>query len=160
MAKKSAGIIVYRVRSGVIEVFITHLGGPYWKNKDYRAWSFPKGEFNDSEAPFHAAIREFQEETGQPIEGEFLELTPHSTSGKRVFAWAVEGEVDENRIVSNVFELEWPLNSGNIQTFPEVDRGAWFDIDEAKQRVHKGLVPIFEELQRKIGNAQYGYSNA
>jgi predicted NUDIX family NTP pyrophosphohydrolase len=159
MAKKSAGIIVYRWRSGAMEVFIVHLGGPYWKNKDYRAWSFPKGEFSENEPPLEAAIREFQEETGQPIEGEFLELTPHNASGKRILAWAVEGEVDENSIQSNLFELEWPPNSGTVRKFPEIDRGAWFDIEEAKKRVHKGLAPVFEELQRKIGSAQGARSN-
>lgn len=137
-----------------MEVFITHLGGPYWKNKDYRAWSFPKGEFDDNEEPLAAAIREFREETGQPVEGEFLELTPPNTpGGKRVFAWAVEGDVDESRIVSNTFEIEWPPASGNLQQFPEIDRGAWFDIEEAKKRVHKGLVPVFDELQGKVGKA-------
>ena len=155
MAKKSAGIIVYRLQSGLLEVFVGHLGGPYWEKKNYRAWCFPKGEFEDDEEPFDAAIREFKEETGQTIEGEFIELTPHkNSSGKVVYAWAVEGKIDEGAIQSNLFELEWPPKSGNIQKFPEIDRGAWFDIKEAKKRVHKGLIPIFEELEKKIGKPQ------
>lgn len=151
MVKKSAGIIVYRKQTNALEVFIAHLGGPYWEKKDYRAWSFPKGEFGNDENPFDAALREFQEETGQSIQGNFIELTPHrNPSGKLVFAWAVEGHVDENNINCNFFELEWPPGSGNIQQFPEIDRGAWFDLSEAKKRVHKGLVPILEELEVKI----------
>lgn len=155
MAKKSAGIIVYRTYTGVLEVFIAHLGGPYWEKKDYRAWSFPKGEFEDDENPFDAALREFQEETGQSIQGDFIELTPsRNPSGKLVYAWAVEGVIDEKKIKSNLFELEWPPGSGNVQKFPEIDRGAWFNIAEAKKRVHKGLVPIFDELEIKIGKLQ------
>jgi predicted NUDIX family NTP pyrophosphohydrolase len=155
MAKKSAGIIVYRTHAGILEVFIAHLGGPYWERKDYRAWSFPKGEFEDNEIPFDAALREFQEETGQSVQGDFIELTPQrNPSGKLIYSWAVEGDLDENGIKSNLFELEWPPDSGNIQKFPEIDRGKWFDIDEAKKRVHKGLVPILEELEKKIGKPQ------
>ena len=155
MSKKSAGIIVYRKQTNALEVFIAHLGGPYWEKKDYRAWSFPKGEFADDENPFDAALREFQEETGQSIQGNFVELTPNrNPSGKLVYAWAVEGEVDEKKIKSNLFELEWPSGSGNVQKFPEIDRGAWFNIAEAKKRVHKGLVPIFDELEMKVGKLQ------
>lgn len=152
MAKQSAGIIVFRRHHGVLEVLIAHLGGPYWEKKDYRAWSFPKGEIGEGEAPFAAALREFQEETGQSIQGDFVELTPHrNPSGKLVYAWAVEGNLDENEIKSNVFELEWPPGSGTRRQFPEIDRAAWFAVDEAKRRVHKGLVPIFEELEKIIG---------
>jgi predicted NUDIX family NTP pyrophosphohydrolase len=155
MSKKSAGIIVYRTHKGALEVFIAHLGGPYWEKKDYRAWSFPKGEFDDDENPFEAALREFREETGQSIQGNFIELAPNrNPSGKLVYAWAVEGNIDEKNIKSNLFELEWPPGSGNMQKFPEIDRGAWFNVAEAKERVHKGLVPIFDELEIKIGKLQ------
>lgn len=151
MAKKSAGIIVYRTRTGVLEVFIAHLGGPYWEKKEYRAWSFPKGEFENEEKPLDAALREFREETGQSIQGNFVALTPHRIpSGKLVYAWAVEGEIDENNIRSNLFELEWPPGSGNVRKFPEIDRGAWFNIAEAKKRVHEGLVPFFDELEQNV----------
>lgn len=152
MARKSAGIIVYRARNGKLEVLLGHLGGPYWANKDRRAWSFPKGEFEDEE-PFEAALREFQEETGQPIAGNFVELKPLRQPGNKiVYAWAVEGDVDADSIVSNSFKMEWPPRSGKVQSFPELDRAAWFEIEEAKAHVHKGLVPIFEELQDLLRN--------
>jgi predicted NUDIX family NTP pyrophosphohydrolase len=151
MPKKSAGIIVYRIRSGLLELFLAHSGGPFWEKKDYNAWTFPKGEFEEGEEPFDAALREFREETGQSVQGDFIELTPRrNPSGKMVYAWACEGDVDEKAVRSNLFEMEWPPGSGNVQKFPEVDRGAWFDISEAKKRVHKGLVPILEELEKKI----------
>jgi predicted NUDIX family NTP pyrophosphohydrolase len=152
MPTRSAGILVYRRRPTGLEVFLVHPGGPFWAKKDQGAWSIPKGEFGDAENPLDAARREFTEETGQTISGEFLTLTPsRQPSRKIVHAFAVEGNVDADNIVSNEFELEWPPRSGVMQRFPEIDRGAWFAIAEAKKRMHAGLVPILEELERLIG---------
>ncbi len=146
MPKRSAGIILYRLAGDRLQVFLCHPGGPFWKNRDAHAWSFPKGEFDD-EAPFDAARREFEEETGKRANGPFLALTPCKQSGgKLVHAWAVEGDIDETAIVSNEFEMEWPPKSGRTRRFPEIDRGAWFDIDEARERIHKGLIPMLDEL--------------
>jgi predicted NUDIX family NTP pyrophosphohydrolase len=148
---KSAGILVYRRREAGLEVFLVHPGGPFWAKKDLGAWSIPKGEFGDEEDPLDAALREFSEETGQTIGGDFLTLTPaKQKSRKIVHAFAVEGEVDAERIVSNEFEMEWPPRSGKLQRFPEIDRGAWFPLAEAKQRIHAGLILLLDELARSL----------
>lgn len=152
MAKQTAGILVYRRRRGAIEVFLAHPGGPFWAKKDLAAWSIPKGEFLDPETPLDAARREFAEEIGQSIDGAFMALTPRkSPGGKMIHAFAVEGEVDSGKVQSNLFEMEWPPHSGRMQSFPEVDRAAWFEIDDARQRLHKGQVPILEELLARLG---------
>jgi predicted NUDIX family NTP pyrophosphohydrolase len=149
---KSAGILVYRRREAGVEVFLVHPGGPFWAKKDLGAWSIPKGEFGDEKDPLEAALREFAEETGQTIGGDFLTLTPaKQKSRKIVHAFAVEGEVDSERILSNEFEMEWPPRSGKIQRFPEVDRGAWFPLAEARTHIHAGLVPVLDELARTLG---------
>jgi predicted NUDIX family NTP pyrophosphohydrolase len=151
MVKQTAGILVYRRRKGAIEVFLAHPGGPFWAKKDLAAWSIPKGEFLDPESPLEAAKREFAEEIGQSVEGEFLTLTPRKSSGgKMVHVFAVEGEVDAAKVTSNRFEMEWPPRSGKMQSFPEVDRAAWFGIDDARQRLHKGQVPILDELLARL----------
>jgi predicted NUDIX family NTP pyrophosphohydrolase len=152
MPASSAGILVYRRRPAGLEVFLVHPGGPFWAKKDEGAWSIPKGEFGDAEQPLAAARREFTEETGQTIDGAFLTLTPaKQPSRKIVHAFAIEGDVDADAIVSNEFELEWPPRSGAKQRFPEIDRGTWFAIAEARKRVHAGLAPILDELERVIG---------
>src|SRR3569833_289314 len=151
MAKQTAGILVYRRRKGVIEVFLAHPGGPFWAKKDLAAWSIPKGEFVDPETPLDAARREFAEEIGQSVAGEFIALTPvRPKGGKTIYAFAVEAEVDADKVESNLFEMEWPPHSGKMQSFPEVDRGAWFGIDDARTRLHKGQLPILEELVAKL----------
>jgi predicted NUDIX family NTP pyrophosphohydrolase len=151
MPTNSAGILVYRRRPSRLEVFLVHPGGPFWAKKDAGAWSIPKGEFAGAENALDAARREFTEETGQTISGEFLALTPaKQKSRKIVHAFAVDGDIDADNIVSNEFELEWPPRSGVMQRFPEIDRGAWFAIADAKKRVHAGLMPILEELERLL----------
>jgi len=151
MAKQTAGLLVYRRRQGEIEVFLAHPGGPYWAKKDAGAWSIPKGEFLDPEAPLAAAKREFLEEIGQSVEGEFLALTPRKPpGGKTIHAFAVEGDVDADNVTSNLFDMEWPPHSGRMQSFPEVDRGAWFKIDEARRRLMKGQILILEELIERL----------
>jgi predicted NUDIX family NTP pyrophosphohydrolase len=149
MPKRSAGILVYRRGGAGIEIFLVHPGGPFWAKKDLRAWSIPKGEYGEGEDPFTVALREFREETGQEVAGEWLPLSTVKTpGGKWLTCWAVEGEVDAAAIVSNSFEMEWPPRSGRRQSFPEVDRAAWFPLAEARERVHAGMVPILEELAR------------
>jgi predicted NUDIX family NTP pyrophosphohydrolase len=147
MAKQSAGILLYRKIDDQLQVFLVHPGGPFFKNKDDDAWSIPKGEFLDDEDALTAAKREFLEETGQSVDGNFIPLNPVTLkSGKKVFAWALEGDINHEIIVSNLFEIEWPPKSGKKQSFPEVDRAAWFDIETAKLKINGAQVGFIEEL--------------
>jgi predicted NUDIX family NTP pyrophosphohydrolase len=148
MAKHSAGLLMYR-RRGELEVFLVHPGGPFWAKKDAGAWSIPKGEYRPGDDPLAAARREFREETGFPVAGEFIPLTPiKQPSGKIIQAWAVEGDCDAEAIRSNTFTLEWPPRSGRQQEFPEVDRAAWFTLTAAREKIIKGQVGFLEELQK------------
>ena len=147
MSKQSAGILLYRKVKGELQIFLIHPGGPFFKNKDIGGWSIPKGELIDGEEPLDAAKREFAEETGQKIDGNFIKLKPVTQkSGKKVHAWAVEGDVDHEAIVSNLFEMEWPPKSGKKQSFPEIDRAAWFDVGMAKVKINAGQVGLVDEL--------------
>ena len=149
MEKKSAGILLYRRVNTAPEVLLVHPGGPFWKNKDIGAWSVPKGEFADDEQPLIAAVREFKEELGIDVSGDFIELIPQKQkSGKIVYAWALEQDTDVDDIVSNTFELEWPPRSGKMIEIPEVDRAGWFSMDEAKLKIIPGQIPIIENLER------------
>jgi len=147
MSKQSAGILLYRKTNNMLQVFLVHPGGPFFKNKDAGAWSIPKGEFLDGENPLAAAKREFREETGQSIDGDFIELKPvYLKSGKKVYAWAVEGDIDHELIESNLFETEWPPKSGKRQSFPEIDRAAWFGINEAKEKINAGQAGLIDNF--------------
>lgn len=149
--RKSAGLLVYRVKDKVVEVFLVHPGGPFWKAKDAGAWSIPKGEFLDGEEPLLAAKREFTEETGQVINGEFIELkTIQQKGGKLVYAWAVEGEVDADNIVSNTFRQEYPYKSGKWITIPEVDKAAWFSIEDAREKINSAQAVLLDDLLEKL----------
>ena len=151
MAKKSAGILLYRIIKRSIEVFLVHPGGPYWAKKDEGAWSIPKGEFDDDEEPLAAAKREFEEETGINISGEFIELNAiKQKNGKLVYAWAIEGNIDPSTTKSNSFEIEWPPRSGTMKSFPEIDKAEWFDITEAMRKINSGQLPLIKELHEKI----------
>ncbi|WP_121354947.1 NUDIX domain-containing protein [Flavisolibacter nicotianae] len=151
--RKSAGLLVYRKKNKAVEVFLVHPGGPFWKGKETGAWSIPKGEFNDSEEPLQAARREFREETGQEVTGQFVELkTVQQKSGKLVYAWAVEGEVDHENIVSNTFRLEYPSKSGKWISIPEVDKAAWFSIADAKEKINPAQVALLDDLLQKINS--------
>lgn len=150
-SRTSAGILLYRFRGGVPEVFLVHPGGPYWTNKDEGAWSIPKGEFDDGDDALAAARREFEEETGQRIDGDFVALTPQKQkSGKVVHAWAVEGDVDAAAIVSNTFTVEWPPRSGKRQAFPEVDRAAWLELGAARAKILAGQRGFLDELKQQL----------
>jgi len=152
MPKQSAGILLYRNINSQLQVFLVHPGGPFFKNKDAGAWSIPKGEFEDDEDPQLAAKREFLEETGQSVDGDFIKLSPIKLkSGKTVYAWAVEGDIDHSTIVSNLFEIEWPPRSGKMASFPEVDRAAWLDVAEAFLKVNAAQVGLIEELVELLG---------
>jgi predicted NUDIX family NTP pyrophosphohydrolase len=148
MAKLSAGLLLYRVREGTLEVFLVHPGGPFWAKKDLGAWSIPKGEIDEGEEPLEAARREFEEETGFTPEGMFRELTPvRQRSGKIVHAWAVEGDCESAAIRSNTFSMEWPPRSGRQQEFPEVDRAGWFSIPEARERILDGQQALLAQVE-------------
>lgn len=153
MPRLSAGILLYRFRDGTLEVFLVHPGGPFWAKEDLGAWSIPKGEFAEGEDPLDAAKREFEEETGFSVEGDFHELGPlKQPSGKIVHAWAVEGDCDASAIESNTFTMEWPPRSGRRQEFPEVDRAGWFDAGTAKEKILKGQVGFIGELEAIIND--------
>jgi len=148
MPKQSAGILLYRNKTTTLQIFLVHPGGPFFKNKDEGVWSIPKGEFLDDEDPLAAAKREFLEETGQVIDGTFIQLSPvQLKSGKIIHAWAIEGDIDHKTITSNHFEMEWPPKSGKIQSFPEVDRAGWFEASEAKIKLNAAQVKLVEELE-------------
>jgi predicted NUDIX family NTP pyrophosphohydrolase len=150
MPKRSAGLLMFR-RFSPLEVFLVHPGGPFWQKKDAAAWTIPKGEYEPSEEPLTAARREFQEETGFPIDGEFLPLGEITqASGKIVTAFAVEGDCDPARLVSNTCQVEWPPRTGRMIEIPEVDRGAWFNIDEARQKIFTAQRPLLDRLERIV----------
>ena len=147
--------MLFRRSGGALELLLVHPGGPFWARKDDGAWSIPKGEYEETEDPQAAALREFEEELGQP-----LPVLDHSTltelgsarqpGGKVVTAWAAEGDLDAAGIVSNTFELEWPPRSGKLQQFPEVDRAAWFTVDEARTKILRGQLPLIDALTDTI----------
>jgi predicted NUDIX family NTP pyrophosphohydrolase len=151
MANQSAGILLYRIKNKHLQLFLVHPGGPFWAKKDQGAWSIPKGEFVDEENPLVAARREFEEETGVMISGNFIELPPiKQKSGKIIYAWAVEGDIDPSAIVSNLFTIEWPPKTGRMQQFPEVEKGGWFEEDEAKEKINPGQLALIGELKKKL----------
>ena len=156
MPKLSAGILLYRIKNKKPEVFLCHPGGPFYKKKDDGVWSIPKGEFGDAEEPMAAAKREFEEETGQKIEGHLIPLKPirYKDGRKIVYAWAVEGEIDIEKIRSNLFQLEWPPKSGKYIDVPEVDKGGWFDIASARQKILPTLASLLDDfLEKEISKA-------
>jgi predicted NUDIX family NTP pyrophosphohydrolase len=144
---QSAGVLMFRINKGMIEFFLVHPGGPFWKNKDWGSWSIPKGEFGKEEEPLAAAIREFAEETGLQLQGDFISLSPvKQRSGKWIYAYGLQGDLDPVALRSNTFSLEWPPRSGKYIDVPEVDRGEWFDYQTAKEKLIPGQVAILDEL--------------
>lgn len=152
MAKReSAGILPYRLHRGTLQFFLVHHGGPFWAHKDAGAWSICKGELQDSEEALQAAIREFKEETGTEAKGPFTELTPvMQKGGKKVYAWATEQDLDAEGIQCNTFTVQWPPRSGQWQTFPEVDKGGWFNLEEAKEKINAAQILFLEETARRL----------
>jgi predicted NUDIX family NTP pyrophosphohydrolase len=148
VAQASAGILMWRRRAGEIEVLLTHFGGPMWRNKDEGAWAIPKGLIEPGEAPEAAARREFEEELGVKPEGELVSLGRiRQKGGKWVEAFALEGALDADAIVSNRFTVEWPPRSGRFGSYPEVDRAAWFSLDEARRMILPSQLPILDRLE-------------
>lgn len=151
MPNQSAGLLLYRRTNGKLEVLLCHPGGPFWARKDDGAWSIPKGEFTAGEDPLCAAKREFCEETGQNVDGHFIELEPvKQPSGKVVFAWAIEADFDPAGLKSNTFTMEWPPKSGSRQEFPEIDRAEWFDIPTACCKLLTGQLPLLDQLEAVV----------
>ena len=152
MAARSAGILLFRRRRAGTEVLLVHPGGPFWARRDEGAWSIPKGEHADGEDALTCARREFEEETGTaPPVGELIELGEiRQRSGKRVSAWALEGDLDPEAVRSNTFELEWPPRSGQRREFPEIDRAAWFGPDEARRRILPAQSELVDRLFARL----------
>ncbi|HEY7531264.1 MAG TPA: NUDIX domain-containing protein [Nitrospiraceae bacterium] len=152
MAKKlSAGILLYRIIAGQIQVFLVHPGGPFWARKDDGSWSLPKGEHTAEEDPLTVAKREFREETGFSVSGAFTALsTVKQPNGKVISVWAVEGDLEASSVRSNSFTVEWPPRSGRMQEFPEVDRASWFDLPTAERKLLPGQRPFLDQLREVL----------
>jgi predicted NUDIX family NTP pyrophosphohydrolase len=150
--RTSAGIVLYR-RTPELQVLLGHMGGPFWARKDDGAWSIPKGEYGPDEDAFAAALREFAEELGSPApSGDVVALGEvRQRNGKLVRAWAVEGDLDADAIVSNEFEMQWPPRSGRLQSFPEVDRAAWFGLEAARPKLVAGQAELLDRLAATLG---------
>lgn len=149
MPKQSAGLLLFRQRSAVLEVLLVHPGGPFWAKKDAGAWSIPKGEILAGEEPLAAARREFEEELGATISGDFVSLgVVKQPGGKHVHAWAVRGDFDPTLLKSNTFSMEWPPKSGQLRDFPEVDRAEWFDLATARTKILGGQLPLLDRLEQ------------
>lgn len=152
MARSSAGIVLYRRSGQEVEVLLVHPGGPFWARRDLGVWSIPKGEFDADEEPEAAARREFAEELGVELAGELTALGEvRQKGGKRVVGFAVAGDLDVSAIRSNTVEIEWPPRSGRKQTFPEVDRAGWFDLELAREKIVEGQRPFLERLGSLLG---------
>ena len=149
---QSAGILLYRLRSGEPEVLLAHPGGPFWAKKDVGAWSIPKGEYEESEDPLACALREFEEELGAPPPAD--ELVPlgsaRQAGGKLVTAYAAEGDLDPARGRSNTFTLEWPPRSGVIRELPEIDRAEWLPLAEARRKINRAQAVFLERLGERL----------
>jgi len=151
MAKRSAGLLLFRKRTQEVEVFLVHPGGPIWARKDEGAWSIPKGEYSQDEDPLLAAKREFAEETNFTVDGVFTPLGEiRQPGGKAVMAWSLERDLDASAIKSNTFKMEWPPRSGATQEFPEIDRGAWFSLTQARRKILKGQIPFLDRLVERL----------
>lgn len=147
--------MLYRFKKE-LEIFLVHPGGPFWKGKEIGAWSIPKGEFSDEEDALTAAKREFDEETGAEIDGDFIQLNPiKQKAGKLVYAWAVEGDIDANNIISNTFKQEWPYKSGKWQTYPEVDKAGWFSREEAREKINAAQALLIDDLAERLSGRYF-----
>lgn len=153
MPKHSAGLLMYRGSGADLGLLLVHPGGPFWAKKDLGAWTIPKGEYAPGEDPLVAAQREFAEETGVRPRGQFQPLGEVvQAGGKHVSAWAINGDFDPARLVSNSFELEWPPRSGRKRLFPEVDRAAWFPPDEARLKILAGQRAFIDRVVKLLAS--------
>lgn len=154
MAKQSAGLLMYRRKAGIWQVLLVHPGGPFWARKDQGAWTIPKGEIEEGEDAFAAALREFEEETGCRPVGEFHALSPvRLKSRKTVWAWAFEGDWDPGRLRSMAFTVEWPPHSGRMREYPEADAAGWFGLEEAREKIQAGQLGFLDEFERIVAEA-------
>jgi predicted NUDIX family NTP pyrophosphohydrolase len=153
VAKRSAGILLYRIAGGGPEVLLVHPGGPFWARKDAGAWSIPKGEYDDAEDPRACALREFEEETGTALPpGDLVELgSVRQKGGKVVSAWAAQGDLDTGSVRSNTFTMEWPPRSGRTAEFPEIDRAEWFGVDAAREKLVAAQAEFIDRLLEQLG---------
>jgi predicted NUDIX family NTP pyrophosphohydrolase len=153
VAKRSAGILLYRIAVGGPELLLVHPGGPFWARKDAGAWSIPKGEYDDAEDPRACALREFEEETGTALPpGELVELgSVRQKGGKVVSAWAAQGDLDAGSVRSNTFTMEWPPRSGRTAEFPEIDRAEWFGVDAAREKLVAAQAEFIDRLLEQLG---------
>jgi predicted NUDIX family NTP pyrophosphohydrolase len=153
VAKRSAGILLYRISAGAPEVLLVHPGGPYWARKDAGAWSIPKGEYDDAEDPRACALREFEEETGTALgPDDLVELgNVKQKGGKVVSAWAAQGDLDVGLVRSNSFTMEWPPRSGRSAEFPEIDRAEWFGVDAAREKLVAAQADFIDRLLERLG---------
>lgn len=150
---------MFRRRGGAVELLLAHPGGPYWRKKDDGAWTIPKGSIEAGESGLDTARREFQEETGFTAAGPFLPLGEiRQKGGKTVEAWACEGDADPAALNSNTFEMEWPPRSERMQSFPEVDRVAFYGIDAAKRKINSGQVELIDRLSNLLNQRERGVS--
>ena len=152
MARRSAGILLYRRTGAEPEFLLVHPGGPFWAKRDEGVWSLPKGEYEDGDDPLESARREFEEETGTALEAtELIELgSVRQKSGKLVVAWAAEGDLDAEAVHSNSFEMEWPPRSGRTAEFPEVDRAGWFGADAARTKLVAAQAAFVDRLLERL----------
>ena len=152
MAKRSAGILLYRVMRGAPEVLLVHPGGPFWARRDAGAWSIPKGEYEQGDDPRTCALREFEEETGAALPpGELIDLgSVKQKGGKVVSAWAAEGDLDADAVRSNTFTMEWPPRSGRTVEFPEIDRAGWFGVDAAREKLVAAQAEFLDRLLERL----------
>jgi predicted NUDIX family NTP pyrophosphohydrolase len=151
MPEHSAGILLYRQSDQGLQVLLVHPGGPFWRNKDVGAWQIPKGKIDEGEELLEAAFREFEEELGSLPTGDARPLGQvRQAAGKLVDAFALEGDLDAEGISSTMFEMEWPPKSGTVRAFPEVDRAAWFSLDEAREKMLASQQPLLEQLERQL----------
>lgn len=151
MKSTSAGLLLYRRERGELEVLLAHPGGPFWRNHDAGAWTLPKGEGADGEPPESTALREFGEEIGPAPPGVPVPLGGiRQRGGKWVEAFALEGDFDVTRLRSNLFELEWPPGSGKRRSFPEIDRAAWFTLDEAREKIRDTQAELLDRLVARL----------
>ena len=161
MPKRSAGLLIYKIAKAKLSVLLVHPGGPFWERRDFGAWSVPKGEVEDGEDLLEAAHRELTEETGFTVTGatSFLGQIRQS-GGKRVYAWAILGDVNLTEFRSSAFEMEWPRGSNTVRSFPEVDRVEWFEISEARRRIHPAQITFLDTLESNVSPTRKKDRNA
>jgi len=155
MKQQSAGLLMYRVRNNILEVLLAHPGGPFWKKKDAGAWTLPKGEIEEGDDPLKTAVREFEEEIGIQPKPPYHSLGAITQkAGKKVYAWAFQGDCDQGKVRSNLVEMEWPPRSGKKMKVPEIDRAEFFNIQEAKIKLNPAQVPFLAALPNIRAAAQ------